>query len=211
MVVTLALISYALATNYRTYFIERPKSGDVWAEEGRDGGLPARLLTLRRDGREVIVDPLLLWKGVVVNSWFLSYHPGKLFEPPFLAKNLLTAESGLGKVSGERRLTYIFSPVFASMMQSLFPEAVKPVVRSPFGAPLYGVVTTTVADLRMRTSSTDPRSLTAAVTNIAAFYEQQALKDREMGPRRKILVEESEAGAKLAKELASGFSVNQKP
>lgn len=210
-VLAVTLIGYSIAINYWTYFVKRPKSREVWEEESRDGGLPAKLLSLRGDSRVVIVDPLLLWKVVVVNGWFLSYHPGKLFEPLFSGKNLFAAEKDLDSLGGEQLLTYVFSPVFARMIQSLFPEAVSPVVQSPFGTPLYGVVTTTVADLRLRLASTDQRSLAAAVYKTAAFYEQQARTDGEAGPRRKLLVEESEAGIKLAKQLTSELSSEQKP
>jgi len=207
----MALIGYSVSINYWTYFVMRPKTREVWEEESRDGGLPAKLASLSRQSRLIIVDPLLLWKVVVVNSWFLNHRAGKLFESPFRAANLFTAEAHLDQLSAEHQVVYVYSPVFARMMRSLFPDAKNEVVRSPFGDPLYGVVTITVADLRLRLASSDKRSLAAAIHKTAQFYEQQANADAEVGPRRKFLLEESQKGVDFAGRLDPAISGDQTP
>jgi len=211
VILGMALISYSVSINYWTYFVKRPKTREVWEEESRDGGLPAKLASLSGQSRLIIVDPLLLWKVVVVNSWFLNYRAGKLSESPFLAANLFTAEAHLDQLSAEHQLVYVYSPVFARMMRSLFPDAKNEVVLSPFGDPLYGVVTFTVADLRLRLASSDKRSLAAAIQKTALFYEQQANADAEIGPRRKFLLEESQKGIDFAGRLDPAISGDRTP
>ena len=211
MMLGTALICYALSINYWTYFVKRPKTREVWEEESRDGELPAKLASLSGQSRPIIVDPLLLWKVVVVNSWFRNYRSGKLFESPFRAGNLLTAEGYLAQLSAEHQLVYVYSPVFARMMRSLFPDAKNEAVLSPFGDPLYGVVTIAVADLRLRLASVDQRSLAAAIQNTAVFYQEQASADAEIGPRRKFLFEESKKGIDFAGRLKRATSGDRTP
>ena len=210
-IVGIVLIGYSLSINYWTYFAKRPTTREVWEEESRDGGLPAKLSSLNDHSRLMIIDPLLLWKVVVVNSWFLNYRPGKPFESPFIAANLFTAEAHLDQLRAEHQLVYVYSPVFARMMRSLFPDAKNEAVLSPFGDPLYGVVTIAVADLRLRLAYSDKRSLAAAIQKTALFYEQHANADAEVGPRRKFLLEESQKGINFVRQLDAEISRPRAP
>lgn len=198
---SIILLGYIASANYWSYFVSRPKSHEVWEEESRDGGLSVKFKALQKESQMIIVDPLLLWKIVVVNSWFLTYQPGKLFESPFLPANLLTAETKLGQIGGERQLSYIYSPVFQSMLRSLFPDGKSEVVRSPFGDSLYGAVHVTAGDLRLRLASAEKSSLAAAIRTITLYYERQSAVDAEVGPRRKLLLDEFDIGIKLVKQL----------
>jgi len=201
MILGMALTCCSVSINYWTYFGNRPKTREVWEEESRDGGLPAKLGSLSGRLRLMIIDPLLLWKVVVVNSWFLNYRHGKPLESSFIAANLFTAEAHLDQMSGEHQLVYVYSPVFSRMMRSLFPDAKNEAVRSPFGDPLYGVLTIAVADLRLRLASADKQSLAAAIQKTALFYQEQANADAEIGPRRIFLLKESQKGINFARQL----------
>jgi hypothetical protein len=197
----LGLLGIIACANYWTYFISRPKSRDVWEEEVRDGRLPSRSHLRQRDSSIILVDPLLLWKIVVTNSWYLSYRPGKSFESSFLPANLLIGGSKLDQISGEHQLIYFYSPVFGRMIRSLFPDAVNETVSSPAGEPIYGELRIAVSGLRSRLQSVEKNSLAMAIAKTAFFYKQQAEADTEGGPRRRYLLDESKIGFQLSREL----------
>jgi 4-amino-4-deoxy-L-arabinose transferase-like glycosyltransferase len=199
--ITTVLLTAIAVDNFRIYFFKRPGSRVVWEEENRDGGLAALLAAYRAGPALVLVDPLLLWKVVVANTWFLTYRPGKLFDSPFLPAHLLMTESRLARESGERQLVFIFSPVFWTMMRQWIPDAAGELVRSPFQEPLYGVVRLSVADLRTRLAATEGASLAAAVDRIARHYAREAAADGEAGPRREFLLLESRIGTDLVQRL----------
>ncbi|HWP24322.1 MAG TPA: glycosyltransferase family 39 protein [Candidatus Binatia bacterium] len=200
-IVGLTMAGYLIAINYWTYFVKRPATREVWEEESRDGGLPGRLASLRHGDSVIVLDPLLLWKAAVANSWFLNYRPGEPFESAFIPANLLIADSRLPSSNRDRELVYVYSPVFSRMMSALFSGAPNEMVRSPFGDPLYGVATIAVSELRSRLASAEPRGLAAAIQIVASFYRQQALKDGEIGPRRNFLLEESQRAIEVARRL----------
>ena len=197
----IALLFSLALVNYRIYFVSRPKSPEVWTEEGRDGGLPLALKSLQAGSSMVVVDPLLLWKVVVSNHWFLTYQPGKLFESAFLPANLLMAIPALAQSSNDQPLTHIYAPVFRPMMQSLFPDAKGELVRSRFGDSLYGVLHITVGDLRLRLASVEKSRLAAVLYKTARFYQQQANADGEQGPRRELLIMQFQTGIDIARQL----------
>jgi hypothetical protein len=199
--IAIASSGYIAAANYWIYFVKRPISPEVWEEEGRDGGIPARIQTYQDGESLLLVDPIFVWKVVVVNSWFLTYQRGKLFEPVFVSGNLLLAPSRLERYDGERTLIYFFPPVFSRMTGSLFPEAQTEVVSSPGGERLYGVAKIRLADLRERLRSVDPRRFADALMNTALFYEAQIPLDAEAGLRRELLVREAKAARDAAREL----------
>ena len=203
MPVCLALLGYIVAANSWTFFIKRPKSPQVWEEEGRDGGLPARINSYRNESALLLVDPLFVWKVVVVNTWFLTYRPGKLFQPVFVAGNFLLSGPRLAQYADERELIYLYPPEFTRMIRSLFPQAPKETVYSPSNEPLYGVLKVSLADLRARLRSADKEKLADALANIALFYETQLRVDAEAGPRRQLLLDESKTAFSTARELAA--------
>jgi hypothetical protein len=203
VIVCVVLSSYIVAANYRTYFVRRPKSAEVWEEEGRDGGLPARISAQRTSPALMLVDPLFVWKVVVANTWFLSYQPGKLFEPVFVSGNFLLAEPRFVQYGDEREVTYFYPPVFTRMIRSLFPSAPNEVVRSPHGETLYGIVKLNLGDLRDRLRSADKQKLAGALANTASFYEAQLPLDAEVGPRRQLLMNEVKAARERIAELAA--------
>ena len=112
-----AFLGYVAFANYSTYYIARLKSREVWEEEGRDGCLPVKLKSMLNKSQVIIVDPLLLLKLVVLNSWFLTYEPGRLFASPYLATHLLMSESralGNGRAnSAELFFSTGFYPAYA--------------------------------------------------------------------------------------------------
>jgi hypothetical protein len=201
LILGIALFGYLALENYSIYFIRRVNSPEVWQEEGRDGRLPARIQSLQNQPQLIMVDPLLVWKLVLTNSWFLTYRPGKLYEPPFLPASFLIAESKLARYSGERQLIYFYSIDFNRMIRSLFPDAESEVVLSPGGDPVHGVLKIDVAHLRERLQSTDKDQFADALTKLALFYERQLLLDAEIGPRRKLLVDEAQTALELARKL----------
>jgi 4-amino-4-deoxy-L-arabinose transferase-like glycosyltransferase len=199
------LLGSISSINYRTYFVARPQSREVWEEEGRDGGLPARIQGYRNESALVMIDPLLLWKIVVVNSWFLNYEPGRMLDASFLPANLLMAETRLAQTDGERPLVFVFSPGFLTLIRTWLPDANSELMRSPFNEPLYGIVRVTTDQFRSRLASTDKTSLAAAVQKIALHYRREAAADAEIGPRRKFLLDESQIGMELARRLDPGL------
>ena len=182
MSLCIALSGYVFVANYRAYFVKRPASSQVWQEEGRDGGLPARISSYRKDSALLLVDPLFVWKIVVANTWFLTYRPGKLFEPVFVSGNFLLSGPKLAQYGDERALIYFYPPEFARMIRSMFPEAPHEAVYSPSNEPLYGILKVSLADLRERLRSADKGKLADALANIALFYETQLGVDAEVGP-----------------------------
>lgn len=197
----IALSGYVVVVNYWIYFVKRPTSPQVWEEEERDGGLPVRIQTYQKNGSLVLVDPVFIWKIVVVNSWFLTYRPGKLFEPVFVAGNFLLAPPKLEPYGDERTLVYFFPPVFTRMIRSLFPEAQSELVSSQGGEPLYGITKVRLADLRERLRSADRERLADALLKTDLFYQAQLPTDAEAGPRRALLVNESKAAREAARKL----------
>jgi hypothetical protein len=198
-----SLLSCIVAVNYWTYFVRRPKSVAVWEEEGREGGLPARISTERKGSALLLVDPLFGWKVVVANTSFLAYWPGKLFEPAFVSGNFLLSEPKFAKYEDNRGVIYFYPPVFARMVRSLFPSAANEVVNSPHGEALYGVVQFDLGDLRERLRSADKERLADALANIASFYEAQLPLDAEVGPRRPLLISSANAARERARELTT--------
>ena len=201
--VCIALLGYVFVANYWTYFVKRPKSSQVWEEEGRDGGIPARISSYRKESALLLVDPLFLWKVVVVNTWILTYRPGKLFEPVLVSGNLLLSEQKLAQYSDQRQLIYFYPPEFTRMIRSLFPEEPNEAAYSPSGEPLYGIVKVNLGALRERLRSADKRKLADALANIALFYGTQLRVDAEVGPRRQLLVDESNAALAAARQLTT--------
>jgi hypothetical protein len=101
-------------------------------------------------------------------------------------------------------VTFIYSPVFLTMVRSLFPETRIEVATSPFGDPLYGSITMSAAHLRTRLEATDKSRLASAISKVAEFYKQQAGSDAEVGPRRQWLREASKHGNSRAEGLNQG-------
>jgi hypothetical protein len=200
LILSVALFGCIAGENFWIYFVKRPRSPEVWQEEARDGGLPEKIASLRKEPALVIVDPLLLWKIVVANSWYLTYRPGKLFESPFISGHLLWS----GPIHDDRPVTFIYSPVFLTMVRSLFPETRIEVATSPFGDPLYGSITMSAAHLRTRLEATDKSRLASAISKVAEFYKQQAGSDAEVGPRRQWLREAAKHGNSRAEGLNQG-------
>jgi hypothetical protein len=201
--VCIVLLGYILVDNYWTYFVKRPKSSQVWEEEGRDGGLPARINSYRNESALLLVDPLFVWKIIVVNTWFLTYRPGKLFEQVFVSGNFLLFEPKLARYGDERKLIYFYPPELTRMVRSLFPEAPHEAAYAPSGEPLYGIMRVSVADLRKRLRSADKEKLAEALAKIAGFYEAQLRVDAEVGPRRQLLIDESKAALITARQLTA--------
>ena len=212
VIVGITLLGYIAINNYWTYFVRRPKSRDVWEEEGRDGRLPVKLKSLGNKSQTIIVDPLLLWKIVVSNSWFLSYQPGKLFESPYIPTNLLIAESKLSQIRENSELTYICPPVFIPLMRVLFPDAEGELVVSPAGDPVYAVLRVTTAALRTNLKSVNSSWLASVVNKIAFLYENEAAAvSREIGPKERLLRDASQAGFNFAKRLDPEISRERTP
>jgi hypothetical protein len=201
-----ALLGYVALSNYSTYFVRRPKSREVWEEEGRDGRLPIKLKSLINGSQMILIDPLLLWKIVVSNSWFLSYQPGKLFESPYVATNLLIVAGSFSQNEEDREITYICPPVFLPIMRVLFPRAEGELIVSPSGDPVYAVLKLTSSSLLTRLQAVDGKWLASVIAKIALLYESEAVAvAREMGPKEKLLRNAALQGFALAKRLDPGL------
>lgn len=209
LILGITLLGTTAFINYRTYFVRRPKSRAVWEEESRDGRLPVKIQLLQKESSLILMDPILLWKIVVLNSWFLTYQPGKLFQHPYLPANVLMAETKLSRVSDEDQVVYVFSPLLVRLMQTLFPDAQSELVFDPSGEPLYGLLKITVSNLRTRLQSVDGKRLASAIHGIALLYEKQLAGDAEIGPRRKFLLEESQTGLDLVRKFDPGVRSGQ--
>jgi len=184
----LPAIAFVVSFNYWVYFVKRPKLPEVWEEEARDAGLAARIASLRNESRQIVVDPALLWKIVAANINFLNYRARQ--PPEFSVSSLFTLKDHLGDQSNKHQIAYIYSPVFARMVRSLFPDAASEITNSPFGDPLYGIIMTPYSDFVSRFSAVEGRSFSAAIQATASFYRSQALADTEIGPRRILMYQE---------------------
>lgn len=188
--VALPAIAFVLSFNYWVYFVKRPEVREVWEEEARDAGLGARIASLRNESRQILVDPALLWKIVVSNTGFLNYRFGQPTAADSLAASLFTVKEHSRGQSSNHEIVYIYSPVFARMVRSLFPDAGSAIARSPFGDALYGLIVISSDDLRSRLATVSAENLSRAIQTTASFYQTQALADTEIGPRRILMYQE---------------------
>jgi len=209
LVAALMLIAYIAFENYSTYFLRRPNSQAVWNEEGRDGRLPAALEALTKDSPTIVVDPLLLWKVVIVNSWFLTYRSGRLFEPLYIESNLLFAEAKFERLGDNGEIAYVFPPVFHNLLRSQFPKAKGQTIVTPAGEVLYEIIWLSIREYKLKMQSLDRRWLASVVAKTALLYENRAITAvPEMGPTEAILRDASRAGFALARRLDANFSLD---
>jgi Dolichyl-phosphate-mannose-protein mannosyltransferase len=202
LVLVASFLGYTTFENYSIYFVRRPTSPAVFDEEGRDRRLPARIAALRKESQIIIVDPLLLVKVVVLNTWFLTYRPGRLFEPSYVTANLLVAEAEVANRRDYAEITYVFPPVFHNLLRSLFPSAAGQIVVTPAGDAVYGILRITTEEFTAKMRSLDKNWLASIVAKIALLYESRAQAAiPEMGPSEVILRDASRDGLNFAIRL----------
>jgi hypothetical protein len=198
----IALAVYVTTDNYFTYFIRRPASPDSWREDNLDWGIPKVIRNLHNETSLIYLDPLLLWDTVLVNSWYLNYQPGKLFQPAYAMSNIFHRISVFSSIR-DAEIVYIAPPFLLPVIQRLFPESRPAVVFTPFGDPLYIIAKLQSRDWQNNLQAANNRYLADLAYRMGSLYRKRAESVLPFGPLRKLIFERASEEFEYAKELES--------
>jgi hypothetical protein len=207
-----ALLTVIALANYRIYFLKRPGSPEVWQDENMDWGIPRMVQYLRTETPAVFLDPLLLWDSVIVNSWYLHYRSGKLFEPAYLPSHIFRIpEKPIGDVKSASYLYYIVPPPVVPLVRKTFPEAQFAVMSTPFGKDLYVITRLRTDDWVRNLESANKREIAAFAYDMARLYQNRANSFLTSSPVRRFLQEQSAIELSYAKQLDPSLTDEKSP
>lgn len=185
-------------------FYETSASPESWREDNLDWGIPRLIQNLHESAASSLIylDPLLLWDTVLVNSWYLSYQPGKLFQPAYVSTNIFHRMPASSS-NQNSEIFYIAPPFLLPAIQGLFPESKSTVVFTPFGKPLYVVAKLQSRDWQRHLESANNNDLADLAYRIGSLYKTRSESLLPFGPLKKLISERASEEFTYAKQLES--------